>query len=66
MEARIKFIDKMIAQVADDSMRNELIRQKDNAIFELANQNLLPMVRNIPRPYEPGEGVLLIQGPRIS
>ena len=66
VEARIKFIDKMIAQVADDSMRNELIRQKDNAIFELANQNLLPMVRNIPRPYEPGEGVLLIQGPRIS
>lgn len=63
LESRVKFLDKLISQVDDATLRVALIRQKDEAIAEITQHQLLPMVKNIPRPYEPPDGVLLLSGP---
>lgn len=59
-KVRIKFMDDLIVQVQDEEMRNVLRKKKDEAILELAEQQILPMVRNIPRPFEPPDGVLFL------
>lgn len=60
VKARIKFINEMIEEVQDEAIRQKLIKHKNEAIDQLAESQLLPMVRNVPRPYEPPEGIFLL------
>jgi hypothetical protein len=62
VKARVNFSNDLISQVQDESTRADLIKKRDDAIRELADQQLLPMVRNIPRPFEPPPGLFLLPG----
>ena len=57
---RIKFFDELLEQVDDDERHRQLSRLKDEAIAELVNTQLLPMVRNIPRAHQSPEGLSLL------
>ena len=56
----------------DENIRKELIKKKDDAIRELADQQILPLVRNIPEPQKDslmlpanGDGTLPSSGQRM-
>lgn len=60
--ARLKFMDDLIKQSPDDATKAALLRKKDEAIREIAEQQMLPMVRNVPQTYQPPEGLILLPG----
>lgn len=60
INARVKFMDQLIGQIQDEAIRAELLRKKDEAIRELAEQQLLPLVRNIPHSPGPPNGTLFL------
>lgn len=59
-KARIAFTNDLLAQVEDVEARATLVRKRDSAIQELLEQQMLPMVKNLPRTYEPPSGVFLL------
>jgi hypothetical protein len=58
--ASLKFIDDLLRQTTDDGTRSELIKKKDEAILALADQQMLPIVRNLPQPPKVLPGLLLL------
>lgn len=60
--ARLKFMDDLIRQVPDDSTKTALLKKKDEAIREIAEQQMLPVVRNVPQTYRPPDGLILLPG----
>ena len=65
-KARIKFLDEMIDSVESNEMAKELRKRKDEAILALVDQELLPMVQNIPKPREALDGIVLLPSPEIE
>jgi hypothetical protein len=59
-KSRIKFLDDMIQSVEDKNIAKQLREKKDQAILTLTEQELLPMVQNIPKPREALESVLAL------
>jgi hypothetical protein len=60
IRANLDFTDELISQMANKDLAEEMKTQKDEAIVEILKQKILPMVRNIPRPFEPDDGQLLL------
>ena len=56
----LKFMDELIEQLGDEEAKGILKERKTQAILELAEQQVLPIVRNVPRPYQPQEGLFLL------
>ena len=61
---RIEFFDEVLKKVSDKSAAEALKAKRDQALITLAEQQLMPIVRNVPQPYEPPEGVRLLPPPR--
>lgn len=60
---RIEFTDKIIDKISDKETRDELKKQRDQALLELANTHVLPLVRNVPRHVDlqkEGDPILLL------
>lgn len=57
---RLAFADELIAQLEDKEAAAELRHEKDRAIVRIVSQNLLPLVRNIPRDEPDNTGRLLL------
>ena len=49
--ARIDFLDEMIEKVEDPRTADQLRRRKDAAILEITEQQMVPVVRNVPGTY---------------
>lgn len=62
-KARVKFLDEMIDSVENEEIAGKLRKKKDEAILALVEQELIPMVQNIPKPREALDGVLLLPPP---
>lgn len=60
MRNSLKFMDELIEQLDDPEAIAILKEKKKQAILELAEQQMLPIVRNVPRPYQPPEGIFLL------
>jgi len=61
---RIEFFDEVLKKVSDKKAAAALKAKRDQVLLNLGEQQLMPIVRNVPRPYEPPEGVLLLPPPR--
>jgi hypothetical protein len=57
---RLSFYDELLGHLEDPEIVRELKRLKSEAIIQIANQELLPVVRNIPRPFDPPDTKFLL------
>jgi hypothetical protein len=57
--------DELLSQVSDSAAAAALKAKRDEALLALAEQQLMPVVRNVPRPFEPAENVLLLPKPKF-
>lgn len=60
IRANLDFTDELISQISNKQLANELKTLKDEAIIEIVKQKILPIVRNVPRPYGPDDRALLL------
>ncbi|HET6229254.1 MAG TPA: hypothetical protein VFE05_04185 [Longimicrobiaceae bacterium] len=58
--SHVNFLDEVLAKIEDPRVATQLRAQRDQAIAELVEQTILPVVRNIPRPHIRGEGPMLL------
>ena len=56
----LQFQDEVIGHVTNSQTREALLRARDESLRALLERRIFPMVRNLPRPYEPPDGVLLL------
>jgi hypothetical protein len=59
VRSRLSFFDELTNQLDDPQVVAELKRKKAAAIARIAEQELLPIVRNFPLPFEVGDKLLL-------
>jgi hypothetical protein len=68
--ARIQFIDEIIEQVDNPQLKEQISKQKQEALLEMANLQMVPIVRNIPGSYfsikEPDTGLPALPAPKIG
>lgn len=49
--ARLQLFDELIEQVEDPKIRKQISKQKQEALLEIANLQMVPIVRNVPGSY---------------
>jgi hypothetical protein len=49
--ARLQFIDEIIEQVSDPQLKEQIVKQKQEALIVMANLQMVPIVRNVPGSY---------------
>jgi len=49
--ARLQLFDELIEQVDNPKLKKQIIKQKQDAILEIANLQMVPIVRNVPGSY---------------
>jgi hypothetical protein len=57
---RLSFYDELLEHIEDPDVLRELKAKKSQAIIQIANQELLPVVRNLPRPSNPPDTRFLL------
>lgn len=61
---RLDLMDDLIARAGDKSLAAALRKKRDEAVLQIADQNLHPIVRNRPNPFEIDNTLLLLPPPR--
>ncbi len=49
--ARLNFFDELIEQVNNQQLKEQISKQKQEALLEMANLQMVPIVRNVPGSY---------------
>lgn len=51
LRSQLSFLDELIEHANDDAVKEQLQRRKNEAILQMADQQMVPVVRNVPGSY---------------